>query len=507
MRTLQRIAAGALATCLAAAPALATWSVVVVNLKTREVGVGCATCIVNIDLQPRLPMVRPGLGVGNVSAWWDTDGSRRQTMWDAFGNGHTPKEILEQLRLIGGHQKFQFGIVGFHGVPVTYTSPTAGAAVCGVSGIVGDLAYAIQGNVMTGEAVCLEAERMLLTTDGDLSTKLMAAMQGARSMGGDGRCSCSQANPPGCGSPPPNFTKSAHTAFMILSRVGDPEGTCGVAKGCANGKYYFGRTVVGDVNDTDPILVLQGIFDNWRQKQKGRPDHLLSLVQVDRQQLVADGLSSALVTVELIDIDGTPLGHGGDTLILTQTSPDPPIALPGPVTDNGDGTYTFELAATQSAGRGMWNIVVDFGKVAPRLLYPPLVLNSVPLTDFHAGVYEQSVERGGAVPFTINRGASEAGRAYHVLGTLSGTSPGVTIGGVWVPLNRDRLLEHTWLRPGPPTLPGSAGVLDGNGWAQAWLDLPPTSWSVLVGQRMDFCALLWGPNPEVTVVDGFPIVP
>ena len=318
MRALQRIAAGALASGLLVAPTLATWSVVVVNLKTREVGVGCATCIANVDLQPRLPMVRPGLGVGNVSAWWDTNGSRRQTMWDGFGNGHTPQEILALLRQIGGHQKYQFGIVGFHGVPVTYTSPTAGAAVCGVSGVVGDLAYAIQGNVMTGEAVCLEAEKMLLTTDGDLVTRLMAAMQGARAMGGDGRCSCSQSNPPGCGSPPPNFTKSAHTAFMILSRVGDEEGTCGAAKGCADGKYYFERTVVGDANDADPILVLQGLYDTWRKNQKGRPDHLLSLVELDRQQLVADGLGRALVTVELRDINGKPLGHGEPRWIMSR---------------------------------------------------------------------------------------------------------------------------------------------------------------------------------------------
>jgi len=507
VRTLQRITVGALAAGLAAAPALATWSVVVVNLKTHEVGVGCATCIENIDLQPRLPMVRPGLGVANVSAWWDTDGSRRKTMWDAFGNGHTPQEILALLRLIGGHQQYQFGIVGFHGAPVTYTSPTAGAAVCGVSGVVGDLAYAIQGNVMTGVEVCLEAERMLLMTDGDLVTRLMAAMQGARSMGGDGRCSCSQANPPGCGAPPPNFTKSAHTAFMILSRVGDEEGTCGVAKGCADGSYYFERTVVGDANDADPILVLQGLYDTWRQKQKGRPDHLLSLVEIDRQQLVADGFSSALVTVELRDINGTPLTHGGDTLVLTQTSQGPPIAIPGPVTDNGDGSYTFELSATQNAGRGTWTIDVDFGIPAPRQLYPPLVLESVALTDLHAGVTSYSIEHGGPVSFTINRGAGEAGRGYHLLGTLSGTSPGVTLGGVLVPLNRDRLLEHTWLHPGPPTLPGSVGVLDGNGWAEAWLDLPAASWSVLVGERMDFCVLLGGPQFEVTVVDGFPIVP
>ena len=41
----------------------------------------------------------------------------------------------------------------------------------------------------------------------------------ARLMGGDGRCSCSFGNPSGCGAPPPDFDKTAHTGAMILARA------------------------------------------------------------------------------------------------------------------------------------------------------------------------------------------------------------------------------------------------------------------------------------------------
>ena len=72
----------------------------------------------------------------------------------------------------------------------------------------------------------------------------MAAMEAARAMGGDGRCSCSGSDPDGCGSPPPSFTKSAHTAFVVLARLGNTDGGCGQLDGCAAGNYYLSLATV-----------------------------------------------------------------------------------------------------------------------------------------------------------------------------------------------------------------------------------------------------------------------
>ena len=94
----------------------------------------------------------------------------------------------------------------------------------GSRGEQGSLVYAIQGNVLTGDPVVFEAERTLLSSTGDLGQRVMAAMETARAFGGDGRCSCSYGAPTNCGSPPPNFDKSAHVAFLIISRIGDEEG-------------------------------------------------------------------------------------------------------------------------------------------------------------------------------------------------------------------------------------------------------------------------------------------
>ena len=71
----------------------------------------------------------------------------------------------------------------------------------------------IQGNILAGDAVVANAEAALIATPGDLSLKVMAAMEAARATGGDGRCSCNQPDPTACGAPPPSFTYSAFTAY------------------------------------------------------------------------------------------------------------------------------------------------------------------------------------------------------------------------------------------------------------------------------------------------------
>ena len=480
--------------------ALATWSIVVVNRATGEVGIAAATCITNFDLKQWLPVVVVGQGAGAAQSAVDNQGFNRATIWQGLQDGLTPQEILDLLAQSNSHQSRQYGLSAFSGPSVTFTGSGAGDAKHGVVGEVDGICYAIQGNVLAGDAVILEAEIALIQSQGDLVQRLMAAMEAARAFGGDGRCSCSDNDPDGCGSPPPGTWKSAHTAFIVVARHGDTDGVCNVAEGCASGSYYLARKFDGNASDPDPVIVLQQKVEEWRQSKIGKPDHILSEVAADRDAVVADGLSRAFVTVLLRDIEGTPLGHGGATISVLPVTGDPPTAVPGPVTDHGDGTYSFELVATDQPGRGAWNLVVDFGGNKPVQLWPPLFLQTSPLVDLHCGKFIQQASDAGAVPFTLNRGAGEAGRAYHLLGTTSGTTPGLDLGSVLLPLNRDRFFQFTYLSPGPPAFPGSQGLLDGDGRAEAALVLPPVAWSSLVGERLHFCALLGGPTLEVTAL-------
>ena len=497
-----------LSAAVLSAPALATWSIVVVNRATGEVGVASATCLVNLKLRRLLAVLAVGRGAGAAQSLIDNSGANRRVIWDGFHAGTVPERILDLLAgSDSGHQTRQYGIVSFDGPPVTFTGTMVGKARFGVTGEVGDLLYAIQGNVLAGDAVVLAAEQALRDEDGDMVARIMAGMEAARFYGGDGRCSCSQSTPDGCGSPPPNFSKSAHTAFIVVARPGDADGVCESGPGCANGKYYLLRESIGGLTDPDPVLDLQVMVDIWRQKQIGRPDHVLSDVVVDRQQLVADGRSRAGVRILLRDIEGTPLGHGNDIIRLVRTSPGAPTALVGPVTDHGDGSYSFDLTATTRAGHGEWNVWVDYSKKVPRLLYPPLTLDTSEVTELHSGVHEYRLSEGGTVPFTLNLGAGQAGRAYLLLGSTSGTQPGFDLRGLRLPLNPDRFLRFTFLSPNSPQFSRSAGLLDGEGRAEALLSLAPATWASLVGEQFDFVAFLGGPSPAVTNVVGFFIVP
>ncbi|TDJ72181.1 MAG: DUF1028 domain-containing protein [Planctomycetota bacterium] len=508
LRRVARCSGVGLILALLSVNALATWSIVVIRKSTGEVCVASATCLANFQLGVFLPVVVVGKGVGAAQSFVDFSGTNRVRIWDGIHAGWTPQRILEQLAALdSGHQTRQYGIVSCDGPPVTFTGTGAGVAKFGVVGdIDGDIIYAIQGNVLAGEAVVLAAEHALRGAPGDLGQRVMAAMEAARSFGGDGRCSCSSSQPASCGSPPPSFTHSAFTAFIMLARVGDAEGVCNGSVGCANGSYYLDKKFIGNASDLDPVVMLQMRYDIWRANRAGAPDHILTERLLGAQSLVADGISGTAVTLRLVDIEGDALTVGGQTVTITQVNADPPVAIPGPVVDNGDGTHTFSLTATTNPGTGVWRIVVQQGTAVVQL-FPDLTLAVDSVSDLHLGFHEVSASAAPSVPVVLNL-PGDPGRPYHLLGSASGTTPGTAWpGGGTLPLNRDRLLGFTYVAPGPPTLPGSVGVLDSAGRAEASIAFDTVALFPFIGGRFDFCAVLAGAPDDFTDVSGFDIVP
>src|SRR5262249_55131265 len=199
----------------AAAPIRATWSIVVVDTRTHEIAIGSATCLANFDLARALPVVRVGLGAAAAQSAIDSTGRNRRRIWDEFALGTAPNDILHILDGIDTlYETRQYGIVDARGRAATFTGALCGAYASGLTGEIGTMVYAIQGSGIPGQPVLSMAEAALISTPGGIPEKLMAAMEAARSMGGDGRCSCNPNAPDSCGSPPPNFTKSAHIGFM-----------------------------------------------------------------------------------------------------------------------------------------------------------------------------------------------------------------------------------------------------------------------------------------------------
>ena len=353
----------ALLLAFVASPAEATWSIVASDSQTQEVAIGSATCVTAIDLRAETPALVVGVGGGAVQSLVDASGQRRQIIRAGLVGGLTSQQIIDQLTALSGSDLHQNGVTDTGGGAATFSGASTFAFSSGLTGSVGSIAYAIQGNVLTGEPVLTMAEAALRDTVGDLPAKLMAAMQAARAMGGDGRCSC-PGSVTGCGSPPPVFTKSADVGYMVLARFGDPGSTTCGAGGCAEGDYFLDLNVpFQQSGDPDPVEQLQGLFDVWRLTLAGRPDAVQSTVTY-----TPDGAMTRMI-LELLDWTGAPLGVGGAMVSLVHGAESAGAHDIGTVVDPGDGTYEIQLTPNGGEGVDFFEITVDDGGGA--VVIPP----------------------------------------------------------------------------------------------------------------------------------------
>jgi uncharacterized Ntn-hydrolase superfamily protein len=485
----------------------ATWSIVCVNVKTREVGVATATCLEDFNLQRGVPVIFVGEGAAAAQSFIDITGENRRLIFFSFRDTEeTPAQILARLAAQDDRHQFrQYGIANFAGPPVSFTGRQDGLAATGVTGQVGDILYAIQGNVLTGNAVVLAAEAAFRAKKGDMSRKMMAAMEAARALGGDGRCSCAVNAPTRCGVPPPNFAKSAHVGTVIVARVGDSNGGCNDVRGCAQGDYWLNLNVTrGGAGDPDPVFTLQRRYDLWRARLVGRPDGIQSVIGRNKA-LPADGTTERTLFVELHDLDGRALAHGGALVEILPLGGATPLAQVGAVTDLGNGRYSFPVRAGSQAGLDRFRIrVTDVapgnpGDVVVATLFPHLEIETID-TELYAAEESVSGARGGRVPFVVHL-PGKPGAPYWLVARLDSGLPRLGDG-----------LQPRGFRPlpvlGSPFYPAAPLLLDRSGRGEAALDVPPGLLEPLIGSRIQVTGLVLDGLPlEVTNTAGLEVVP
>jgi hypothetical protein len=115
------------------------------------------------------------------------------------------------------------------------------------------------------------------------------------------------------------------------------------------------------------------------------------------------------------------------------------------------------------------------------------------LEPFSADVGTISLSTGGTQNWSLDAGVANAGRGYWVFGSLSGTSPGLPLGSVILPLNFDAYFNFTIIHPNGGPLTNSLGSLDGAGHADAAFSLPSGSNPSLTGLTVNHAYLL-GPT-------------
>ena len=92
--------------------------------------------------------------------------------------------------------------------------------------------------------------------------------------------------------------------------------------------------------------------------------------------------------------------------------------------------------------------------------------------DACGGLEPRSLLSTGTAEFRIDRGSGSAGKAFLLLGTYSGTTPGLSLGTERLPLNYDFYFEATLMTPTQGLLRGSFGFLDDEGRAKVSMDVP-----------------------------------
>ena len=108
--------------------------------------------------------------------------------------------------------------------------------------------------------------------------------------------------------------------------------------------------------------------------------------------------------------------------------------------------------------------------------------------------HEVSVTTGGQQTLTLDAGAVHQGRPYLMLGSISGTKPGLPVGpGLHLPIHFDAWTQLSIQFGNNPLLPGFSGLLGLSGDATAAIIVPPGQPASLAGLTLHHAFLVHTP--------------
>ena len=256
----------------AASPSFATWSVIAVDQKTREVVIASATCVPQaafanfpakglMDVQA---IVVPGKGVAAAQAGVDRTRKNQQLIFDEIVKGTEPARILEMLKEDPSIDTRQFAIVdlqgrmvGFSGQKNLASSLSRQQQVPGTG-----IFFSIQGNILASDEVVTAAMSVFAETRGTLSDRVMAAMEAADDKGGDKRCTCT--TPPLPAATAACESKTSHVAYILRADANDKTGTS-----FNDGQYGMYVAVTNDdiapAENASPVKTLRLRYEAWKK--------------------------------------------------------------------------------------------------------------------------------------------------------------------------------------------------------------------------------------------------
>jgi uncharacterized Ntn-hydrolase superfamily protein len=228
-----------------------TFSIVAVDTITGEIGSAGASCIDDSQIEGGaliISDVMPGRGAIHTQSYWNT--TNQQNAHARMVEGLSPQEIIDWLATHDAQNNpavRQYGIVDFDSSGHARSAAFTGANCLDYKNHITGPNYSIQGNILLGQQILDSIEAGFLNTEGSFAEKMMAALQGAKVVGADTRCTG-------------NGTSSL-SAFIRVARPGD-----------VAGGFYCDLNVPSLPAGMEPIDSLQTLFDAWLETVVGLPE-------------------------------------------------------------------------------------------------------------------------------------------------------------------------------------------------------------------------------------------
>jgi uncharacterized Ntn-hydrolase superfamily protein len=263
-----------------------TFSIVAVDTITGEIGSAGASCIDESQIEGGALIISdviPGRGAIHTQSYWNA--TNQLNAHNRMVEGLSPDEIIQWLSTHDAQNNpsvRQYGIVDFDSAGHARSAGYTGVNCMDYKNHITGTNYSIQGNILLGQQILDSIEARFLNTEGSFAQKMMAALQGAKVIGADTRCT-------------DNGTSSL-SAFIRVARPEDPAGG-----------FYCDLNVPSIPAGMEPIDSLQTLFDAWLETVVGltenRPEPgLLIYPNPASGYFVVSGQQSAVSGQESIKI-------------------------------------------------------------------------------------------------------------------------------------------------------------------------------------------------------------
>lgn len=217
-------------------PAFATWSIILIDPQTKEIGIAGASCSYNCY---GIGKIAPGMGAIIVQAMSNNDA--RDIGMKLLMAKATPEQIIEAMRspeFDPEEQQYAVVTIEFIKDPKTYT----GTATTKFNGALTGEGVSVQGNTLTSAAelqIIMDAVIKGRKDRLPLASILMSALEAGSRAGGDNRCG----------------EQLATSAFLTIARPGDKT-------------PYLDLVIFGQYKGgPNAVNVLRIKYDKWVKKQ------------------------------------------------------------------------------------------------------------------------------------------------------------------------------------------------------------------------------------------------